>query len=365
MTERSKVAVVRGETRRDGVRAALELLGPELRARIQGRVIVKPNLGCGIVPRQKAATHIDALRGVLDIVTAQSPTSVTIAEGGEFAAVKYESFGYATLEREYDVRFVDLNAETRWESIKLQGLKRKQLVAGVSRTVLEADCVVSLAMPKTHDLVVVSISIKNMMGCLLRHECKHMHGVTSSPWWYSAVPARARQTIARSMPKFSRGLRRSISRLQQVSSDFTGSACDPRLQYRAGDRPREMVTELSRILSANLATLTAHVKPHISVVDGFCGLEGEGPTQGDPVDFGIAAAGLDAVAVDATIARLMGFDPQWIEYLSLAADRGLGVVREEQIDVIGASSIDCERSFRPHPDFAGQFDWRASKQSAQ
>lgn len=358
-SERPRVALVRGASRRDGVRAALDVLRVELAPLVRGTVLIKPNLGCGIIPKQRAATHADALRGVLDFVVSCAPERVLVAEGGQDAAAKYQAFGFEAVVREYGARFVDLNEESRWEPLTVADLRGGQLRVGMSRTVLEADCRISLAMPKTHDLVVASLSLKNMMGCLRRAECKHMHGVTEDQWWHRAIPSGLRRAVAAAAPAAGHLLRRSISRVQRASGEFTGGICDPRYGMPPGSRPPEMVAHLSRVLSANLAALAARLAPHVSVIDGFTGLEGEGPTAGDAVDFGVSLAGRDFAAVDATTARLMGFDPAVIEYLHLVAARGLGTTAEGGIELVAEHAVDGPvRRFRPHPDLAGQLRWR-------
>jgi uncharacterized protein (DUF362 family) len=48
-------------------------------------------------------------------------------------------------------------------------------------------------------------------------------------------------------------------------------------------------------------------------------MEGDGPLFGTPVASGALVAGADLLAVDATAARLMGFDLARIDYLDFAA----------------------------------------------
>jgi len=50
-------------------------------------------------------------------------------------------------------------------------------------------------------------------------------------------------------------------------------------------------------------------KPYLSIVDGIIGGEGNGPLCPDPVGSGVLVAGTDPAAVDAVVAKLMGFDP--------------------------------------------------------
>jgi uncharacterized protein (DUF362 family) len=56
-----------------------------------------------------------------------------------------------------------------------------------------------------------------------------------------------------------------------------------------------------------------------ALVDGIVGMEGNGPIQGRPKHCGVLVAGHDPVAVDATCCRIMGIDPNKIDYLTLAA----------------------------------------------
>jgi uncharacterized protein (DUF362 family) len=62
-----------------------------------------------------------------------------------------------------------------------------------------------------------------------------------------------------------------------------------------------------------------HLFPRqFAIVDGIVGMEGNGPIQGTPKQAGVIVAGSDVAAVDATCCRIMGIDPQKIEYLKLA-----------------------------------------------
>jgi len=57
---------------------------------------------------------------------------------------------------------------------------------------------------------------------------------------------------------------------------------------------------------------------HFAVVDGITGMEGNGPIQGTPRQAGIAIAGQDLASVDSICCRVMGIDPEKIDYLAMA-----------------------------------------------
>jgi uncharacterized protein (DUF362 family) len=59
-------------------------------------------------------------------------------------------------------------------------------------------------------------------------------------------------------------------------------------------------------------------------------MEGDGPIMGTPKPMGLLAVGLNLTAVDATLARITGFDPYRVPYLALADGR-LGPISERAI----------------------------------
>ena len=98
------------------------------------------------------------------------------------------------------------------------------------------------------------------------------------------------------------------------------------------------------------------------MIDGYVGMEGDGPTQGDPVDHRMALAGTDPVAVDAACAYLMGFSPEEIGYLQHAARLGLGTADLEKIEVIGSPLEIARRRYRPHRTYRKQLHWQPSEE---
>jgi hypothetical protein len=59
--------------------------------------------------------------------------------------------------------------------------------------------------------------------------------------------------------------------------------------------------------------------------------------------------GHDGVAVDATCARLMGFDPSQIQHLSFMAWVGLGVTDAGRLDLRGANLSELRRQYIAPP----------------
>ena len=72
-----------------------------------------------------------------------------------------------------------------------------------------------------------------------------------------------------------------------------------------------------------------------AVVDGTFVGEGPGPRCMEVHERGLLLAGADQVAVDATLARLMGLDPFEIPFIRLAHEAGLGTADAKEITIQG------------------------------
>jgi len=75
------------------------------------------------------------------------------------------------------------------------------------------------------------------------------------------------------------------------------------------------------------------IRPVLTVIDGFVGMEGLGPVGGKPVQMDLIVAGKDPVATDSTACRVMGIDPHEINHIRKAYEKGLGNI--DDIEVVG------------------------------
>ncbi len=98
------------------------------------------------------------------------------------------------------------------------------------------------------------------------------------------------------------------------------------------------------------------VPPHLVVLDGIVGVEGDGPLNGKTVKSKILAVGTNMVEVDAAVARLVGFDPRNVKHLRIAEAEGLGTLDPE---ILGAAP---GRRFVPANEEFGKvmniYSWR-------
>jgi len=171
------VALVKSEGHYHGVFEALRLIEDDIKESIEGkrRVLIKPNFVS--TRRQLAATHVDAVRAVLDVISKYHSGRVIIGEGPAASSLKSGliNYGYLKLQDEYDVEFVDLN-EDDYVELEAYDSELRPMKLRMSRTLLESDYRISVALPKTHDCVIVTLSIKNVVvGGLVRGEKSRIH----------------------------------------------------------------------------------------------------------------------------------------------------------------------------------------------
>ncbi|MEZ4735757.1 MAG: DUF362 domain-containing protein [Caldilineaceae bacterium] len=246
---------------------------------------------------------------------------LTIAEGCALHStpVAYAAHGYAALAQQYNCRLLDLN-DDETVTVTVYDRKANALKLRLARTIVESDCRISLSLPKTHDTVLVTLALKNMiMGALVNRRAATCH---PRSYW--------------------------LDRLGQILHGHgNGWGSDKVAMHQSYP-----------IINLNLAQLAPLVRPHLSVLDGAIAMQGAGPIDGEPVPWGVALAGTDPLAVDVLAAHLMGFRLDEVGYLAYCALTGLGVADLEAIGVVGnVPPAQVRRFFTPHPHHQAQRQW--------
>ena len=308
------VGLARRENRRQNVFGALDLIREDAIPKLADQVMLKPNFLSS--QNQLASSHADAMRGAIDFLLSvpNPPEEILIAEGGneEHSGQAFENFGYHALPKEYDIpiRLVDLNRETRWETVPILLDDRTEYDVHMPKTVLDCPCTISMAVAKTHDVTVVTLALKNMiMGTIRKEDRVKMHG----------------------FPTHGERL-----------------------------RPNE-----SKRLNINLIRLAKYMAPDIGVIDGTVGLQGNGPGGTDAVDLGVAAASTDVFAVDAVMTKVMGFEPAEQGLLHYAGQLGMGVTDLDAIDILENAIESIAASFKPHKWIEQQRQWHEPNAMAE
>jgi uncharacterized protein (DUF362 family) len=309
MGTQSSVALIKGESRADNVFKALKLIENDIKRSLakKKRVVIKPNF-VG-VDRQLCATHVDGVEATLEFLKPIVKDEIIIAEspGWAPAAEAFENYGYHRPEKKYNVRLLDLDEEPFTVGYVIDERFYPRPVR-FSRLLLDPDTyVISSAVMKTHDRVVVTLSLKNIVvGAALKD---------SGFRWGPAGAGKKNDKWV-----------------------IHGGPSNEGIHY-------------------NLFSLAQKLHPNLSIIDGFQGMEGNGPLGGTPVDHKVAVASTDWVAADRVALELMGFDFAKVGYLWFSAQAGLGQGDLTKIEVLGEKVADHIRKYRPHERVQDQYRW--------
>ncbi|MBI5651729.1 MAG: DUF362 domain-containing protein [Chloroflexi bacterium] len=250
------------------------------------RVVLKPNL-VDFVAGYPTFTHPRVTRAVIQFAREQGARAIVVGDGSAFRR-DAEAILDATGYTEMLARENVPFVDLNYDdlvSIPLKGGYAKMQKLFVARTVAEADLLISLPKLKTHHWTQLSASVKNLFGI---------------------VPG-----IKYGWPKNTLHVRGIQFFLAELVDSLPTRAC--------------------------------------AVVDGIVGLEGDGPIFGEAVPSGVLIAGTSLLAVDATCARLIGFDPAAIDYLNFAAWAGIGAIAESKIELAGEPRAQFARAYARPP----------------
>jgi hypothetical protein len=117
---------------------------------------------------QLAATHVDALRGILEYLGPRFKGQVMIVESSAVDSLDgFEFYKYAQVIPEYkrfDPKLVDLNREGKYEIASIIDRNIRPVPVRLAARLLDPDAfIISSAMLKTHNSVVATMSVKNMV----------------------------------------------------------------------------------------------------------------------------------------------------------------------------------------------------------
>lgn len=201
----------------------------------------------------------------------------------------------------------------------------------ISKTVLDADCVISVPKFKTHKKVGLTVNLKNLVGIngnknWLPHHREGTPSQGGDQFSENGIKQRLeRSTVARFKKAFPLlgPLRPLVAGpIKLIGKRMFGDTNVNTIRsgnWYGNDTTWRMVLDLNRILLYGGADGRIHDRPQrrvFSIVDGIVGGEGNGPL--DPVarPVGLVLAGWNPVAVDLACARLMGFDWRKIPMLT-------------------------------------------------
>jgi len=285
----ARVSLVKGNDRREIVYRSLKLIEDEILGSIgKKKIMIKPNVVTPINPL--GSLHVDAVRAILDFLTPHYKGQILIGEAATINTTEgYKNYGFFALEKEYNVKLADLNL-TPYQYRYVINKDNKPIPIRIISTFLDPDLyIISAARMKTHNIVLVTLSLKNiLLGAPLNDYKQNDKGLMHT---------------------------------------------DPN-------------TTANDICHYNMFHLAQDVYPDLAVIDGFEAMEGKGPAWGTPFEARVAIASRDALAADTLATKVMGFDPQKINYLSAMSEAGMGQGDLDKIKVLGTPLDQCLYHFK-------------------
>ena len=306
----SRVAVTSGADRASNIFQALKPFEKEIaRAIGKRRVVIKPNNVS--IDVQLCATHADSLEGTLEFLKSiRKLDNVVIAESAANGPTLggFENYHYTQLAKKYPVKFVDLDQD---EVVIRQVFDEKDFrphAVRMSKLLLDPNTfIISSAKMKTHDRVVATLSLKNIIvGAPIKD--------VGFRWGQGGK---------------------------------AGARTDKPLIHGSGFRG----------INYNLFALAQQLHPHLSIIDGFDGMEGNGPVSGTAVDHKVAVASLDWLAADRVAVELMGIDYAKVGYLNYCAQAGLGQGDLAKIDIVGERISEHIKHYKLADNIEKQLIW--------
>ncbi len=220
------------------------------------KVLIKPNFLAPAKPERAVTTHPMVLRAVVEYVLQRGALPLVA-----------DSPGMGTFERL--LREGGYSQALNGLDVKLRPFKESVLVdigepfgrIAIAREAVEADAVINLPKLKTHAMMMLTLGVKNLFGCVV--------GLTKVQWH----------------------MRSGVNR---------------------------------HLFARLLVQIYRAVNPAVTLVDGILGMEGQGPGRsGTPRRLGVLVAGASAPAVDMAVCRLLQVPADELPTHRAAAELGL------------------------------------------
>jgi uncharacterized protein (DUF362 family) len=307
---RSRVALTAGEDRAALAFDGLKVFEKQIAQAIGNkRVILKPNNVA--TDNQLSASHAQNLEGILEFLKSIGKRDLVIAESAANGPTLdgFHNYGYDKLAAKYGAKMVDLDREEFEVLYCFDETDFRPHACRMSKVLLDPDnFIISAAKLKTHDRVVATLSLKNIVvGAPIKDP--------GFRWGPGAKP---------------------------------GAKNDKPITHGSGFRG----------INYNLYALAPRLHPHLSIIDGYEGMEGEGPVGGTAVQHRVCVVSPDWLAADRVAVALMGIDFKHVGYLNFCAQTGLGESDLERIEIAGPAVKDHIKPYKLARNLEQQLVWK-------
>ncbi|MEW6607196.1 MAG: DUF362 domain-containing protein [bacterium] len=275
------------------VRNSIDLIGGMGRFVKKGmRVLIKPNLLSDKPPEKAVNTHPTIIKAVVDLVIEYGGIPLIGDNPGIHSLTKViQKSGLNEFIKNEGIFLSDFSQYLSTQSPKDYTFKE----FNIAKEVLDADLVINLPKLKTHGHMILTLGVKNLYGCLSKHERIQWH------------------------------LRAGINR------DFFAT----------------MLVELYTL-----------IQPGLTIVDGIVGMEGNGPSNGTRRNIGLIISGIDCLAIDTVICHLLNINSQQIYTIRVAKEKNIGKTSLDEINVVSKNLNQFKiKNFQLPPELTEDTAW--------
>jgi uncharacterized protein (DUF362 family) len=253
-----------------------------------------------VTNNQLAATHADTIEGILEFLKSiKKLENAVIAESTAMgtATQGFQNYGYVRVAEKYNVKLLEIDEQPFDYVYVLDETTMRPRAVRASKLLLDGNdnFVISAGRMKTHDRAVITLSLKNVV----------------------------------------------------LGAPIKAGGNDKMAVHGGG----------AYGINFNIFSLAPRLHPHLALVEGHVGMEGNGPIGGTPVDHKVCLAGMDWLAVDRVGAELMGVDYTRVGYLFYAAEAQLGQTDLAKIEILGEKIADHKKTYRLGSSVDQQFGW--------
>jgi uncharacterized protein (DUF362 family)/Pyruvate/2-oxoacid:ferredoxin oxidoreductase delta subunit len=242
----------------EALRKSIDLIGGiENFVKKGNRVLLKPNLLYGKAPEKAVTTHPSIIKGMIQMV--REAGGIPFIGDSPFIGSSMRAAEKAGIKRVADEMECPLVEFDKPLLPPKEGKFFKQLE--IDRTVLESDVIINLPKWKTHGMMLLTLGVKNLFGC---------------------VPGSKKQ-----------------------------------LWHLKAGEDRKAFAQM-------LVDLYQVIQPSLTILDGVLGMEGNGPNSGHPITLGLILASRDPLSLDQIVCDLLGIPRDSLLTNRVAFERGLG-----------------------------------------
>ncbi|MHA1791319.1 MAG: DUF362 domain-containing protein [Promethearchaeota archaeon] len=334
MKQDSRVSIWRDDSPAKAVKKSLELLQDEIIDSLNAwkkksgnsrNVLIKPNL-LSTNENYECNTSVEHCLAIAHFIKELGNFTIYIGDGTTYES-NHQPSTFKALEihgyTKYDDtwQLVDLHEDDVGSWFNIINLEGGPYELGISKLMMDS-FLISAAKFKTHDVLGLTLGLKNLMGGL--------------------IAARLAQD-------------KKIIKKGDVKGFMHGFS---------DKKPHKLTKEQnvgpSKVcLAANLVRLAKARLPDLTVIDGSIVMEGPGPRRGTACSElgGIVISGTDCIAVDSTCASIVKMPLDSFKYIKLAGEMSLGTHDIDEIKQVGLDWKELETSIKFHPKFKKAREW--------